>query len=96
MQSARPKPIVLQVKNYKINLLMDIIAVRRALKGQLQVKSHEKIKLFVQANKDILDKIEDHETLIKDILHVDEIIYYANGQEISGSYVTEMLMDIKL
>jgi valyl-tRNA synthetase len=76
MQSAWPIPIQLSSKNYRVNLLMDIIAVWRALKGQLQQKSHEKVTLYVQANKDILDQVEEHQGLIKDILNVDEILYF--------------------
>ncbi|MEY3197985.1 MAG: hypothetical protein RL023_881 [Candidatus Parcubacteria bacterium] len=96
MLSARPTMVTIKTKNYRINLLMDMIGIWRTLKGQINQKSHEKIKLFVQANKDILDQIQEQEGLIKDILNVESIQYYSNGQEIIGNYLTDMLMDIKL
>ena len=96
MVSQWPTPLQMQTKNYRINLLMDMIAKWRTLKGQLQQKSHEKVTLFVQANKDILDLVETHASLIKDIIYVDELLYYSNGQEVPGTYHTDMLMDIKI
>lgn len=96
MQTSRPHVLQMKQKNYRINLLMDMIGIWRTLKGQMNQKSHEKVRLFVQANKDILDQVLEQETLIKDILNVESIQYYSNGQEIEGSYSTDMLMDIKL
>lgn len=96
MLSARPQPILIKSKNFRINLLMDIISTRRTLKWQIQQKSHEKIHLMVQANKDILDQIREQESLIKELLNVEIINYYSLALPIEGNYITDIIMDIKL
>ncbi len=96
MISDRPQPLAIGDKNYRINMLMEMIAHRRQLKTQVTDKPHETISIFVQGNKDIQLLVEQHFDLIRDILKVDKISYFEEHQEVEDDRQMSMLMDIKL
>lgn len=83
-------------KNYRMNLLMEMISHWRRLRGEVTNKKHEHVDLFVHANKDIHDLVSSHDLLVRDILHVDEIIYVHSHEEVEWDWNTAMVMDIKL
>ncbi len=96
MISEWPLPLAIGDKNYRINMLMEMIAHRRQLKTQVTDKPHEKISIFVQGNKDIQLLVEQHYDLVRDIIKVENISYYEEHQEIEDGWQIAMLMDIKL
>ena len=94
--SDRPKEIGLWGKNYRINLLMEMIWERRNLKQQVTDKPHEKVDLLIQANKDIQMLVEEHSDLVRDIIRVGDITYTNEHEETAEGYQITMIMDIKL
>lgn len=94
--SAWPQALAIGDKNYRINMLMEMIAHRRQLKTQVTDKPHEKISIFVQGNKDIQHLVEQHFDLVRDIIKVDQIQYINENQEMGDEWQIAMLMDIKL
>jgi valyl-tRNA synthetase len=83
-------------KNYRMNLLMDMIAQRRALRVQVTDKPHEKITLSLQSNIDIHTLVKDHEELVISILNVEQIVYASEVDAIDPEFTTAVLMDITL
>ncbi|USN54543.1 MAG: hypothetical protein H6765_08570 [Candidatus Peribacteria bacterium] len=73
-----------------------MISQWRNLKQQVTDKPHEKVSLFVQANKDIQQLVEDHIGLVTEIIKVADIKYYNEHEEVVDGYQIAMLMDIKL
>lgn len=97
MVSAFPKQQNITAhKNYRMHLLMEMISEWRNLKKQVTDKPHEKVSLFVQANKDIQLLVEDHSSLVKNIIRVDDIEYINDHQEAPEGYQVAMIMDIKV
>jgi len=75
---------------------MDMISQWRTLRQEVIEKPHEKVNLFVQGNKDIQHLVQDHISLITDIVRVEEIAYIDEHEETLDGYAVGMLMDIKL
>lgn len=94
--SQRPQNKEIGTKNYRINLLMDMIAQWRSLRVQVTDKPHEKITLSVQSNIDIHTLVQNHEQLVKSILNVDTIVYASEIDSIDSNFTTAVLMDITL
>ena len=94
----QPRPTELNAgsKNYRINLVMDIISQRRTLRQAAEVKPHEEVTVFVQWNKDIHLLVESHKNLITSIVNVSEIVMIDEFSESPDGYETRMLMDIKV
>ena len=83
-------------KNYRINLVMDIISQRRTLRQAADVKPHESVSVFVQWNKDIHLLVEAHQHLITSIVNISEITMIDEFSDSPDDYETRMLMDIKV
>lgn len=96
MSSAWPTDLSLDQKNYRFNLLMDMISQWRVLKQNLDQKPHEAVTLLVQGNKDIHLLIEEHQLLIKKLLHAEEIRFLPETEAIPVGFQINVLMDIKL
>ena len=62
-------------KNYKIHLLFDIMDKIVEIREQNCLKQHESIDIFLQANTDFIELIEDYETLLKKLLKINTIEY---------------------
>lgn len=96
MTSAWPELSFEVEKNYKMNLLMDMISQWRHLRQQATEKPHEKVVLLVQANKQIQDLVAEHSSLIQHIIHAQEILYKDEFAEIEDEFHTTLIMDIKV
>lgn len=83
-------------KNYRMNLLMEMISHWRKMKSEVTKKNHERVDIFVHANKDIHDLVSSHENLVRDILNVDDITYVHSHESVEWDRNTTMVMDIKL
>lgn len=82
MMSHRPKDYEVKDKDYRMNLVMDMISQRRKLKRKVTNKPHEQVDIFVQANKDIQDLVQEHFSLVQDIVKVKDIHFLNAGQEV--------------
>jgi len=96
MISEWPQHIDLWTKNYRINLLMEMISQWRTLKQQVTQKPHEHIDIFVQWNKDIQLLVEDHMALVRDIVRVWDVQYINEHEDTPQDYQIAMIMDIKV
>lgn len=96
MVQERAEEIELGDKNYRMNLLMEMISQWRILRQQVTDKPHEQVSIFVQANKDIQHLVESHIDLISDILRVKEVDYFNEQDDVGEDRQITMLMDIKL
>ena len=63
---------------------MDLIAERRKLKRKATNKPHEKVLVFVQANKDIHDLVEKHLELVSEVVRIEDVIYLDPNKDIDG------------
>lgn len=96
MHARWPKPLHLWVKNYKFNLLMEIITQFRALRLEVTKQPNEEVTLFVQANHDIHEILVQHTPLIKKILRASELICVHEHEQLPNDIVVWVVLDIKL
>ncbi len=96
MMTRWPDDFEIKDKDYRMNLVMDMISSWRNLKRKVTNKPHEKVDIFVQANKDIQDLVQDHFSLVQDIVKVQNISYLTAWQEIEWDWEIAMIMDIKV
>lgn len=96
MMSAWPQPQFDVEKNYKMNLLMDMISQWRNLRQQATDKPHEQVVLLVQWNSQIQELVQEHSELIQHIIHAQEILYKDEFVEIEDEFHTALIMDIKV
>jgi valyl-tRNA synthetase len=96
MQASRPTPVDVGQKNYRFNLLMDMITQRRALRQEVAKQAHEDVTLLVQGNRDIHLLLEEHSELVKKILHASEIIVLTEQDPLPNDFQISLLLDIKL
>lgn len=94
--SQRPQAIGIWEKNYRMNLLMDMIAQWRALRTQVTEKPHDKVTLSLQSNIDIHTLVQDHAALVTSILNVETIHYTSEVDQVDPDFTTAVLMDITL
>lgn len=67
--------ITLSERNYKVNIFMDIIDKLHELKTTWNIAQHENIDIFIQANSDFLDFIQDNDLLIRNLIRIWDIQY---------------------
>jgi len=96
MEARRPLPIVAWQKNYKFNLLMDMITQWRALRQEVVKQAHEEVTLLVQGNRDIHLLLEEHGNLVKKILNASEVIVLTEQDQLPSDFQISLLLDIKL
>jgi valyl-tRNA synthetase len=96
MQAARPAVVAVGQKNYRFNLLMDMITQWRALRQEVVKQAHEEVTLLVQGNRDIHLLLEEHNELVKKILHASEVIVLTEQDPLPNDFQIALLLDIKL
>jgi len=69
MMSLWPEDFEVKDKDYRMNLVMDMISQWRKLKRKVTNKPHEQVDIYIQANKDIQDLVADHFSLQKNIFY---------------------------
>jgi len=62
-------------KNYKIHLLFEIMDKITDIRENNCLKQHEPIDIFLQANTDFIELIEDYESRFKKLLRINKIEY---------------------
>lgn len=96
MKARWPEPLHLWIKNYKFNLLMEIITQFRSLRLEVTNQPNEEVTLFVQANHDIHEILINHTPLIKKILRASELICVNEHEQLPSDIVVGVVLDIKL
>jgi hypothetical protein len=57
-------------RNYKINVFMDIIDNTIQLKNSINIAQHENIDMFIQANPEFLEFIQENDLLIRSLIRI--------------------------
>jgi len=96
MQISWPTTVGVGQKNYKFNLLMDMITQWRAIRQEVVKQAHEEVTLLVQGNRDIHLLLQEHHELVKKILHAWEIIVLTEQDPLPNDFQIGLLLDIKL
>ncbi len=96
MMSARPTAQDIPNKDYKMNLLMDMISQWRKIKRNVTNKPHESVDIYVQWSNDIHAMVKEHFGLVQDIIKVKEIHYLELNAELEWDRESGMVMDIKV
>jgi hypothetical protein len=60
------------------------------------LKQHESIDIFLQANTDFIELIEDYEDLLKRLLKINSIEYLRPHQSIPNGYIVDTVINITL
>lgn len=88
--------IYLSDRNYKLNIFMDIIDKLVELKNTWNIAQHENIDIFIQANPDFLDFIQDNDLLIRSLIKVWDIQYIWTNIDIPNWYDLWNVININL
>ncbi len=83
-------------KNYRHNLMMDVVTQLRNLKNQVTDKGHHEVDAFVQWASDITSYLQEHEWLIKSLVGIKEITYLREWQEVPDGYQTGLVINVTL
>jgi len=83
-------------KNYKINLLMDIVDKLQNLKAWIWAKKHETIDVFIQANPEFLDFLVENKELLDSLVKISNIESIKLHEEIPQGYETDNVININL
>lgn len=83
-------------KNYKIHLFFDIMDKIVEIREKNCLKQHESIDIFLQANTDFIELIEDYEELLKRLLKINDIEYLRPHQTIPNGYILDTVINITL
>lgn len=83
-------------KNYKINLLMDIVDKLQNLKLKIWSKKHESVDIFIQANPEFLDFLMSSQDLLKSLINISNIECIRLHEDIPQWYETDNVININL
>lgn len=83
-------------KNYKIHLLFEIMDKITDIRENNCLKQHEPIDIFLQANTDFIELIEDYESRFKKLLRINKIEYLRPHQIIPDWYILDTVINITL
>lgn len=83
-------------KNYKVHLLFDIMDKIVEIRENNCLKQHESIDIFLQANTDFIELIENYEVLLKKLLRINNIEYIRPHQALPSWYTIDSVINITL
>ena len=86
--------IELKDKNYKINILIEILDKIALLKSKLWLQRHEIVDVFVQANPDFLQFIRDNEHIFRLLTKIQSINLVTFNEEAPSGYETDNIINI--
>ena len=90
------KEFTLKEKNYKINLLMDIVDKLQNLKIEIGAKKHETVDIFVQANPEFLEFFIDNKELLNSLVNISNIELIRLHEETPQWYTIDNVININL
>ena len=83
-------------KNYKFNLLMDIIAGRKKMRREQSIPAHESVSVAVQANRDFLESMQVYETTILTLLNASMISYLSEMEQFPDDMSQDRVVNIMM
>ncbi len=87
---------VLKEKNYKVNIFMDIVDKLKKIKVDMDVKKHEVMNVFVQANPEFINFLSENESLFKVLLNVNNIEYVRLHENVPDWYQIDNVININI
>lgn len=88
--------IQLQEKNYKINLLMDIIQKLNKIRDNNNIKKHKQVDIYVQANPEFLSFLWNNEDIIRSLMKINDIKLIKNNEELPLWYYQDSVININI
>ena len=82
--------------NYKTKVFMDIIDAFLALRKNNNIKKHEHTDLYIQANPDFLDFLQENDLLVRSLINVWDINYISIHSELPQWYLVWSVININL
>jgi valyl-tRNA synthetase len=67
------KTFELKEKNYKVNLLMDIVESFKQMKSKLNIKKHQSIDVFIQSNPEFESFLSQNIDVLKSLININNI-----------------------
>lgn len=90
------KDIELNGKNYKINIFTEVIDKINLLKDQLGIKKHEFIDVVVQANPDLLNFLQENESIFRLLTRIQHISLIRPHEDIPDWYKVDNVINISV
>lgn len=88
--------INLKEKNYKINIFIDIIDKIACMKSKLWLQRHEIVDIFVQANPDLLQFLQENEHILRLLTKIQTVTLLRVGDELLPWYETDNVINISV
>lgn len=88
--------VELMDRNYKINVFMDIIDNTIQLKNSINIAQHENIDMFIQANPEFLEFIQENDLLIRSLIRIWQIDYIWDSVDYPSWYTVWNVININL
>lgn len=82
-------------KDYKLNLLFEVVKGIADYKKQLQIKKHQAIKLYIQASMERAALLQEHLPLLKILLKIQEIEVLSNAESFAPHLQVFQLLDMQ-
>ena len=91
-----PTKISIPDRDYKINLLMDIITELRNLRNQAGCQHHEKANCYIKSSKNFIEFATHYEKLIKNLVSMENVTYLLDHQEPESDYFSSVIINISV
>lgn len=88
--------VELMDRNYKINVFMDIVDNLINLKHSVNIAQHENIDMFVQANPEFLDFIQENDLLLRALIKIWQVDYIWDSIDMPSWYTVWNVININL
>ncbi len=88
--------IQLKEKNYKINIFSDIIDKIASMKSKIWLQKHEIVDVFVQANPDLLQFLQENEHVFRLLTKIQSITLLRANEEILPWYEVDNVINISV
>lgn len=83
-------------KDYKVYLFFDILASLLKYKDEQKIPKHQPISLFLKANTDVCDLVQQHQAVLWELCPIAQFIPAALNENIPDSYAVIRLFDIEI
>ena len=88
--------IVLKEKNYKINIFTDIIDKIASIKTKLGLQRHEIVDVFIQANPDLLQFLQENEHILRLLTKIQTVTLLRANEELLPWYEIDNVINISV
>jgi valyl-tRNA synthetase len=90
------KEFELKEKNYKINIIMDIVDKLNWIKTKLWSRKHESIDVFVQANPEFISFLSENDVFFRSLVNIQDIDYIRLHEDLPIWYEVDNVININI